>query len=555
MIRIATTIFAVVAFLLPVSGAEIPKTAVQWQVCELSFQAANMYERPYTEVALGCQFRGPDDRSYQIAGFYDGEGVWKIRFCPDRPGDWSWKTECNRPDTALGGKEGRFVVASAAETVSADGDPLARHGGILQVSANRRHLTYSDGTPFFWLGDTWWFCPGNPVPIRGSSNSAYESMFKTLIEKRQAQGFTVVHWASLGQFGEHSNHEAFMRTKNGGEFDPNYWKEYDLYVETANAAGIIPVIGFGFSSGLDPWSLEELEYLWRYVIARYGSHSASWLICGEYNQNGGDRQNRIEKVLKLGASIKEYDPYKRAMTVHPWYFKEETRDAWNHDWYDFVMWQGAHVGHGNVPPTASYEDSAKLGKPYLEGETQYEGIYGGFEGRAVTADDVRLSAWHAMQSGCCGYTYGAHGLWYPTQNADDKMFTEDWGFAHPWWEALQFPGPDQLKILKSFYEKIGWTRFRPRPDLLRLEGEYGDATRPLLQVAENDDENVKAVVYFPQKSGWDLAVRAEGIDAKYFVWFDPRTGEQTEAEAIATDEKPLLLPERPDDTDWVLMLQ
>ncbi len=28
--------------------------------------------------------------------------------------------------------------------------------GVLQVSANHRYLQHTDGTPFFWLGDTGW---------------------------------------------------------------------------------------------------------------------------------------------------------------------------------------------------------------------------------------------------------------------------------------------------------------------------------------------------------------------------------------------------------------
>jgi hypothetical protein len=31
--------------------------------------------------------------------------------------------------------------------------------GKLQVSANSRFLQFSDGTPFFWLGDTGWLLP------------------------------------------------------------------------------------------------------------------------------------------------------------------------------------------------------------------------------------------------------------------------------------------------------------------------------------------------------------------------------------------------------------
>ena len=33
--------------------------------------------------------------------------------------------------------------------------PLYLHGP-LRVAADRRHFEHADGTPFFWLADTWW---------------------------------------------------------------------------------------------------------------------------------------------------------------------------------------------------------------------------------------------------------------------------------------------------------------------------------------------------------------------------------------------------------------
>ena len=519
----------------------------QWQVAELTFDAARQHERPYEEVLLTCTFTGPDGREIAVEGFYDGNNRWKVRFCPDRPGVWNWKTDCNTPDDGLAEKNGTIDVGPAAK----DGNPLHKHGGLLKVSENRRYLTYTDGTPFFWLGDTWWFCPSSQVQIQGSSHPEIESMFRSLIDKRKSQGFNIVHWASLGHFGSSGN-GTFMKTKGNSPFTPSYWTTYDLYVQTANDAGIIPVIGFGFHTGLDAWSLEDLQFLWRYVIARYGSYGITWLICGEYNHDQGERAERIEKILQLGAFIKQRDPYKRAMTVHPWYFKGDTRDAWNCDWYDFVMWQGAHVGHRNVPPTSTYRDSAELGKPYLEGETQYEGIYGDRPAQAVTVDDVRRSAWHALQSGCCGYTYGAHGLWYPAQNAEDETFAKDWGTAKPWWEAMHLPGPDQLAVMRKFYEKNNWFRYRPETTSLLLEEGSRDATRPLLQV----DDQGHAILYCPQGSGPERSIRWKTSNGNYEVRrFNPRTGEETAADEMKTVDDILTLPFRPDDLDWIFTLR
>ena len=36
-------------------------------------------------------------------------------------------------------------------------NPLLKHG-FLHVAGDKRHFEHADGTPSFWLGDTWWRC-------------------------------------------------------------------------------------------------------------------------------------------------------------------------------------------------------------------------------------------------------------------------------------------------------------------------------------------------------------------------------------------------------------
>lgn len=37
----------------------------------------------------------------------------------------------------------------------------------------------------------------------------------------------------------------------------------------------MPVIGFGFHQSLNKPTLEQLQGLWRYALARYGSHAVA----------------------------------------------------------------------------------------------------------------------------------------------------------------------------------------------------------------------------------------------------------------------------------------
>ncbi len=363
-----------------------------------------------------------------------------------------------RRDPGLDGQHGGFTAEPAGGS-----NPLFLHGGILHVSPNHRFLTYTDGTPFYWLGDTWWFCPSDLMPIDGSSNPKIPSAYKWCIHKRQRQGFSVVQMAFLSRIRGMS---AFADFGAAHRIVPEFWRTVDRYIAVANAAGILPVIGMGWAGR--PLPLDEWKILWRYMVARYGACSVTWLICGEYNVRG-TTDRKIAETLQLGAFIKAVDPWKRAMTIHPWYYRGDRRQAWKQPWYDFIMFQG---GHGSPPPISVYLEAyrATPTRPVLEGECAYEGIH------RFQAKDVRNRAWRAFMSGCFGYTYGSQGLWYPCQGPKDTR-TREWGVPTPWWIALERPGAEQLGRMRRILETLPWWRLAPLPGAIsRSIGESSPKT-------------------------------------------------------------------------------
>ena len=61
--------------------------------------------------------------------------------------------------------------------------------GFLKVSGNGRYLTYDDGTPFFYLGDTHWILAHERFDT--SNAPGVTSQFRYTVDKRVSQGFTV----------------------------------------------------------------------------------------------------------------------------------------------------------------------------------------------------------------------------------------------------------------------------------------------------------------------------------------------------------------------------
>ena len=396
------------------------------------------------------------------------------------------------------------------------------------------------------------------MPIDGSTMPGCRSTYKALIDKRREQGFSVVQMAFQSHTATGGGVDSFMARRKDPALTVAFWQQVDRSMDYANENGIVPVIGMTFHSGMDRHSLEDWKFLWRYVIARYGAHSVTWLVCGEYNLKDVGTEDRVAKTMALGAFVKEADPYKRAMTVHPWWHGGDEREAWRQPWYDFIMLQGGHHGHGKVPPTAIYREAweHQPPRPVIEAECNYEGIHAGRAKGGHTPDDVRRVAYHAIQAGSFGFTYGAHGLWYPTQDARDARF-DDWGTPMVWWEALERPGARMMGHLRACYESVEWWKLVPRPGAVGFSGAVRDATRPLVK----SDGDTVHLVWFPQGSGAGkeavlTLAAATGARSYAAAWFNPRDGRRTAiAGPLPVANGTCPLPARPDDEDWMLILR
>ena len=212
-------------------------SGTQWQRLELPFTAAGVYTNPVVQVDLTTTFFGPTGLVYNISGFWDGGNTWRVRFTPPASGVWTFSNNCNVADSGLAPQSGSISVAPATGT-----NALYLHGGFLKVAPNGHYLTYADGTPFFWLGDTCWFCPGNYAPINGGTSTQYDtpSMFEQWVNQRQTQNFDVLQLAFLGNLG--TNDSSPGGQMSAGTIDPNYWQQVDQYIDYANDSGMIPAV-------------------------------------------------------------------------------------------------------------------------------------------------------------------------------------------------------------------------------------------------------------------------------------------------------------------------
>jgi hypothetical protein len=120
-------------------------------VVEISFKTEKPRAHPFKKVNLDVVFTDREGTQKTVPAFWAGGDQWKVRYASPVVGTHRYRTQSSdAEDAGLHGIEGRIEIKPYSGQ-----NPLYRHGPI-QVSKDRRHFEHADGTPFFWLADTWW---------------------------------------------------------------------------------------------------------------------------------------------------------------------------------------------------------------------------------------------------------------------------------------------------------------------------------------------------------------------------------------------------------------
>ncbi len=543
----------------------------QFRTLCLAFRAQKNYARPFVDVVLDVLITAPGGTIFRVPAFYDGGGTWKVRYMPAQKGRYHYKTICNAvADAGLHEKSGSFTVAGPAT-----GNDLAKHGGHLQVSDSKRFLTFSDGTPFFWLSDTYWFVPTGNMPYDSSSNPHFKSMYQLCVALRKKQGFNALTIGFLGDrpelragmdSGARSIHgkEDLWGVEQWTEQALGFWQKADRYILYANEAGCVVTmnliwandfLSFVQSGRTREQVIEMVKPVHRYVMARLGSYAILWHVTAEYNHGDNIKAGLEAAHLQVGRYLREIDPYKdRPMTIFSWPgHMAGAEDAFAEDWYQLRLAQG---GHFRAPwQAASYQwllewYNHKRVMPLLVGEHNFERIYE----KKDDAGDVRAAAWRGMMCGSCGYTYGATGLWYPNRDENDKAM-KSWGNV-AWWHALDYPGAAHMTVMRHFFAQYRWWDLQPCMDLLSVvPAPLSDHAMPT--ACRLGDTLL--LIYIPGALDRDAGLFLQSQKARRRCsFFNPRNGVSTECVTLSkaqTADALIRLPQRPDELDWVIVLE
>ncbi|MHB8957628.1 MAG: apiosidase-like domain-containing protein [Pirellulaceae bacterium] len=415
------------------------------RMAEETLESEKSYSNPFMDVELEAVVTRPDGTQLRVPAFWAGGNRWCFRYASGQLGRHAWRTECSdKTNAKLQAIEGEIdVVAYAGE------NPLYRHGPI-RIADDRRHFAHADGTPFLWLGDTWW---------KGLCKRLTWEGFRELAADRKAKGFTVVQivcgvYPDEGLFEPRWENEGGMPylAKDFSVVNPQYFEYADRRIEHLAEAGIAPAIvgGWGRSdcNGMLV-GIDGVKRHWRNLIARYGAHPVIWIIGGE---SSGPEWTEVAKY------VQEIDPYRHPSTMHP--HDSGRKSVTDETAIDFDMLQ---TGHGDwdaaraaIPKlTAACDRQPPM--PVMIGEYCYEGHM-----QTAFQDVQRYVFWSSMLSGSAGLTYGAAGVWHASVDGDPGIANiYDWT---TWREGMNFPGSTQLGLGKQLLEHYPWWRFEPHPE-------------------------------------------------------------------------------------------
>ncbi len=457
-------------------GMAEERAATSGVATEWSYVSGKQYSDPFNQVDVDALITLPSGSEERVPGFWSGDSTWRVRYAPPVPGLYRIRSVCS--DTGNRDLHGQSLTLNVQPY--AGKNPHYKHGA-LKVSADQRHFQHADGTPFFWLGDTWWMALCKRL--------SWADGFETLTADRAQKGFTMVQivaglYPDMEPFDERGANEAgFPWERDYARINPAYFDMADVRIQhLANHGLAACIVGF-WGYFIPRMGLAKAKQHWRYLIARWGAYPVVWCLAGEgtmpyYLSKTQEQDAETQKhgLTELARYVRSTDPHHHPITIHPSSSARLCVD--DPSVLDFDMLQTGHSDRQSVPSTIETVNrslAASPRMPVLIGEVCYEGIQ-----EASRQEVQRFMFWSSLLSGTAGHTYGANGIWQV--NTREKPYGlsphgHSWG--GPAWDiAAQLPGSGQLGLAKALLTRYSWWKLEPRPDLITPRWSKEDYWKP-----------------------------------------------------------------------------
>jgi len=384
-----------------------------WNIYEIEL-AGPREGNPFVEVELSAEFRYRN-RCLLVDGFYDGDGIYRIRFMPDSEGEWTYSTRSNHP--SLDGKTGQFTCTSAA---------LDNHGPV--VAADNCQFAYADGTRYTCFGTTCY-----------AWNHQSEELQEQTLRTLAASPFNKLRMCVFPKNYSYNKNEPdcypFVKQADGAfdlrRFDPVFWQNLerrmgqlrDLKIE----ADLILFHPYDEGRwGFDRMDAASDDFYLRYVVARLAAYrNVWWSLANEYDFMEKKQASDWDRFFHI---LQERDPYQRLRSIHN-----------GARWYDHSKPWVTHASLQTTDLAGGIRFREQYRKPVVYDECCYEGNIEFLWGN-ITPELMTQNFWEGFLRGC----YVGHGETY--LHPEDILWWSKGGILHG-------SSPGCIAFLRSIIEE------------------------------------------------------------------------------------------------------
>ena len=374
----------------------------QWGIFELTLPGPSA-GNPFTEVELSARFtQGPT--SVETTGFYDGAGTYRVRFMPEKTGEWTYATHSNRPE--LDGKTGALSVAA----------PAAGNHGPVRV-AHTYHFAYADGTPFKQIGTTCyaWIHQGDALEeetLHTLAGAPFNKIRMCIFPKN---------------YDWNKNEPVFYpfagtppKTWDFTRFNPAFFQHLEKRLAQLRDLGIEADLILFHPYDVGRWGFDRMgaanddRYL-HYVVARLAAfRNVWWSMANEYDFMRGKTEADWDRFFQI---VQHDDPYAHLRSIHNGALIYDHNKPW--------------VTHASIQNGSAVEETGRAElyrdvyrKPIVYDEVKYEGDIPSRWGQ-LSAEEMVFRFWNGVIAG----TYVGHGETY-LHPADDVLWWSKGGVLH-----------------------------------------------------------------------------------------------------------------------------
>ena len=352
---------AVLHLRVPTSGRRRPVFAVwlrcgndtveQWGIYEIALNGPTN-GNPFLDVRFSAVF-GNGSKTVEVPGFYDGDGIYRVRFMPDTPGVWHYETRANR--WPLTKHLGTFTVTPAT----------GNNHGPVRVH-DTYHFAYADGTPYYPFGTTcynWLQAPDDwqELTLKTLASSPFNKV--RFLVFPQDQDFKKSVPPTLFPF-EGKPRKDWDYTR----FSPAFFQKMEQRVgqlrDLGIEADIILFNPYGKSWGFDTMDAATDERYLRYIVARLSAYrNVWWSMANEFDFLRTKTEADWDRYFQI---VQQADPYHHLRSIHNGYFIYDNNKPW--------------VTHASIQNGSAVEDPGRAvlyrdvwRKPVVFDEVKYEG--------------------------------------------------------------------------------------------------------------------------------------------------------------------------------------